>query len=230
AVLPPPVPAPATTAVAAPVAAGPAPATTSTTLADTPAIATDIALPAAALAHDDSDTPEPSPFSNLLQGLSAAADVRGTAAGSAPFAGAPTATPDLASDGFDEAIGARVSWLADQKIGHAHIRITPHEMGQVDVKLQLDGERVHATFTSAHAEVRHALENSLPRLREMLGEQGLQLAHADVGQQSSSQEQKDGGTPATAAVGEDAGGVAGKTDVGVTTRLLHRRGLLDAYA
>lgn len=29
-----------------------------------------------------------------------------------------------------------------------------------------------------------ALENSLPKLREMLGEQGLQLAHADVGQHS----------------------------------------------
>lgn len=170
----------------------------------------------------------PAPPTLVLQGVSAPLDIRSVVA-SHPFTGSPTATPDLSSEGFDDAIGARLSWLADQKIGHAQIRITPHDLGQVDVKLQLDGDRVHATFTSAHADVRHALENSLPRLREMLGEQGLQLAHADVGEQSTPQDQESGGKE-MAGSRDDVPGAPGAADSDVSTRLLHRRGLLDAYA
>ncbi len=90
----------------------------------------------------------------------------------------------LGDDGFDQAIGARLGWLADQKIGHAHIRLSPDDMGPVDVRLQLNGDKVHASFSSPHVDVRQALESSLPRLRELLGEQGFQLAHADVGHQA----------------------------------------------
>lgn len=171
---------------------------------------------------------EQSPANVLLQGLSAAAEVRGTSP-AAPFLGSPTATPDLNSEGFDEAIGARLSWLADQKIGHAHIRITPHDLGPVEVRLQLDGDRVHASFTSAHADVRQALEGSLSRLREMLGEQGLQLAHADVGQQQNPQEGGEAGTgrdPLATTGDRDAG----HDGAGITARTLHQRGLLDTYA
>jgi flagellar hook-length control protein FliK len=194
--------------------------------------AEEVLPPTASIATDkvtsaqlDSDVPAPTSFNAVLHSQSAQ-DLRGPAPTAS--ADAPTPTPDLNSGDFDEAIGTRVSWLAEQKIGHAHIRITPHDLGQVEVKLQLDGERVHASFTSAHADVRQALENSLPRLREMLGEQGLQLAHADVGQQQSPQQQ-----------GEDrptgAGHVTGSSDDGAeraatTHQTLRMRGLLDAYA
>lgn len=67
-----------------------------------------------------------------------------------------------------------MSWLADQKIGHAHIKVTPNEMGPVEVRLHLDGDKVNASFTAANADTRQALEQSLPRLREMLGQNGFQ--------------------------------------------------------
>ena len=101
----------------------------------------------------------------------------------------------LGDDGFDQAIGARLGWLADQKIGHAHIRLSPDDMGPVDVRLQLNGDKVHASFSSPHVDVRQALESSLPRLRELLGEQGFQLAHADVGHQSPGGEGNAPGQP-----------------------------------
>ncbi|TWI02794.1 flagellar hook-length control protein FliK [Luteimonas cucumeris] len=90
-------------------------------------------------------------------------------------------TPDLHSEHFDEAIGTRLTWMAEQKIGHAHIRMTPEQLGPVEIRLRLEGDRVHADFDSAQPEVRQALESSLPKLREMLGQHGFQLAHADVG-------------------------------------------------
>ena len=196
-------------------------------------VAAELTLPmTAAAANDDAsdlnldvDTPAPTTFASLLHNQ-ALQEVRGSTATSNITA--PTPTPDLNAGDFDEAIGARVGWLAEQKIGHAHIRINPDNMGEIDVKLQLDGDRVHASFSSAHADVRHALESSLPRLREMLGEQGLQLSHADVGQQSMSQQQNDKGE---AGSGLAAGSQQDSTDLPTTSsHNLRMRGLLDAYA
>lgn len=176
----------------------------------------------------DTDIPTPTAFSQLLHAQNVQ-EPRGTAAPG--VIDAPTPTPDLNGGDFDEAIGARVGWLAEQKIGHAHIRITPHDLGQIDVKLQLDGERVHATFSSAHADVRHALESSLPRLREMLGEQGLQLAQADVGHQPASQQQGNGNEAGGTATGvAGTGGEPGVDIPAATSQTLRMRGLLDAYA
>lgn len=144
------------------------------------------------------------------------------------FTGSPTATPHLGGDDFDDAVGARVGWLADQKIGHAHIKITPNDLGPIEVRLQLDGDKVHATFTSAHADVRHALESSLPRLRDLLGEQGFQLGNADVGQQQTAQ---DGGRgEGRSGMGGDDGEPALADATLSPSQLIRQRGLVDAYA
>ncbi|WP_313217350.1 flagellar hook-length control protein FliK [Stenotrophomonas sp.] len=174
-------------------------------------------------AGDGADAP-PTP---LLHALNAAAELK-TSAPAAPFTGAPTATPHLGGDDFEDAVSARIGWLADQKIGHAHIRITPDDLGPIDVRLHLDGDKVHASFTSAHADVRHALESSLPRLREMLNEQGFQLGNADVGQQQTAQDGK-AGDGRSGLAGDD--GEPSLADATVSpAQLMRQRGLVDAYA
>lgn len=155
-------------------------------------------------------------------------DLKAALTSNAVFNGEPTPKPVLGDDGFDQAIGARIGWLADQKIGHAHIRLNPEDLGPVDVRLQMNGDKVHASFSSPHVDVRQALESSLPRLRELLGEQGFQLAHADVGQQHSGD-----GNPGSQTAGGGRGG-DGEPSLGDTTmsasQLIRQRGLLDAYA
>lgn len=136
---------------------------------------------------------------------------------------APTA--DLHGGHFDEDIGDAVRWMADQKIGHAHIKVTPNELGTVEIRLRLEGDRVHADFASTQADVRQALESSLPRLREMLGQQGFQLAHADVGHQHAPPSQD--ATPRHEAGGADAADSAIEAPRAVRMTAL---GLLDAYA
>ncbi|HGK7303410.1 TPA: flagellar hook-length control protein FliK [Stenotrophomonas maltophilia] len=157
-------------------------------------------------------------------------DLKAALASTPVFDGEPTPTPTLGDDGFDQAVGARLSWLADQKIGHAHIRLNPEDLGPVDVRLQMNGDKVHASFSSPHLDVRHALESSLPRLRELLGEQGFQLAHADVGHQNSG----DGSPSAQPGGTGDLAGGDGEPSRGDTTvsaaQLMRQRGLLDAYA
>ncbi|RRU66976.1 flagellar hook-length control protein FliK [Stenotrophomonas maltophilia] len=150
-------------------------------------------------------------------------------AGNAIFNGEPTPKPVLGDDGFDQAVGARLGWLADQKIGHAHIRLSPDDMGPVDVRLQLNGDKVHASFSSPHVDVRQALESSLPRLRELLGEQGFQLAHADVGHQAPGGDGNASGQASGGGIACDGEPSPGEASVS-SAQLIRQRGLLDAYA
>lgn len=166
----------------------------------------------------------PTPTGNLLAGVGASNAPLGLARTETVNAmEAPSA--DLHGGHFDEDIGDAVRWMADQKIGHAHIKVTPNELGTVEIRLRLDGDRVHADFSSAQAEVRQALENSLPRLRDMLGQHGFQLAHADVGQQHTPPSQG-GGAP----TGEGGGDSAESAIETPRTVRMTARGLVDAYA
>lgn len=165
----------------------------------------------------------PTPTGNLLAGVGASNAPLGLARTETVNAmEAPSA--DLHGGHFDEDIGDSVRWMADQKIGHAHIKVTPNDLGTVEIRLRLDGDRVHADFSSAQAEVRQALENSLPRLRDMLGQHGFQLAHADVGQQHTPPSQ--GAAPPH---GESSADTEALTETPRTVRMT-ARGLVDAYA
>jgi flagellar hook-length control protein FliK len=139
---------------------------------------------------------------------------------------APSA--DLHGDDFADTIGSRLTWMAEQKIGHAHIRINPAELGPVEIRMRLDGERVHADFSSGHAEVRQALESSLPKLREMLATQGFALGQTDVGHHGQS---RSSGSQQTSS--ESLDGIRSTAEleaVGTTATRVSVRGLLDAYA
>lgn len=139
---------------------------------------------------------------------------------------APSA--DLHGDDFADTIGSRLTWMAEQKIGHAHIRINPAELGPVEIRMRLDGERVHADFSSGHAEVRQALESSLPKLREMLATQGFALGQTDVGHHGQS---RSSGSQQTSSESLDGIRSAAELEaVGTTATRVSVRGLLDAYA
>ena len=176
-----------------------------------------------ALRSDDAET-TPSPTGTLLAGVGAS---------NAPLGLSRTETvnameapgADLHGGHFDEDVADAVRWMADQKIGHAHIKVTPNDLGTVEIRLRLEGDRVHADFSSAQAEVRQALESSLPRLRDMLGQHGFQLAHADVGQQHAPPSQ--GGTAQHGESAADTSDAAAETPC--TVRMT-ARGLVDAYA
>ncbi len=218
-------------------AAQPAPATP-TAIAATPAIlllpagGDAVALPLTAdferLLRNESgaDAEAPQPFA-LNSSTSSTASTLGLARTSVvnPM-DAPSA--DLHGDDFADTIGSRLTWMAEQKIGHAHIRINPAELGPVEIRMRLDGERVHADFSSGHAEVRQALESSLPKLREMLATQGFALGQTDVGNHGQSRSSSSQQTSS-----ESLDGIRSTAELeatGTTATRVSVRGLLDAYA
>jgi flagellar hook-length control protein FliK len=144
----------------------------------------------------------------------------------------PLAMPARPDDGFDDGLGTRIAWMAEQKLGHAEIRLNPEHAGPIEVRIQLDGSQVSASFNSANAEVRQALEASLPRLREMLGQQGMQLGNTDIGQRQAQQQSSQGQTtprgPADHAT--DNAGTSGTALPSSAPVIVRSRGLLDEYA
>ena len=89
--------------------------------------------------------------------------------------------------GWQQAMSERVMWAANQQVQSATIQLDPPELGSLQVKLHIFQDQVSVTFTSPHANVRDAVEQSMPRLREMMAEQGLNLGESSVNDQSSEQ-------------------------------------------
>lgn len=143
-------------------------------------------------------------------------------------------TSDVNTDQFGETIGTQLTYMANEKISHAHIKVSPNDMGTIEVSLKLDGDRVHADFSSPQADVRQALEQSLPKLREMLGQQGFQLAQADVGhrqQQQAHSSGSQGSGERGGQTGREGFGGNSQGDASVPAAVVRvARGLVDAYA
>src|SRR5690606_20322342 len=93
----------------------------------------------------------------------------------------PLAMPANPAAGFDDGFGERIVWMVDQRLGHAEIRLNPEHLGPIDIRVELDGDVVRAGFHSARPEVLEAIEATLPRLRELLGQHGMQLGQSQHG-------------------------------------------------
>lgn len=203
---------------------------TATTAAIAGALHADEASASLPALHDGTrnDTPAPTPFDALLRAPTVtAADVPRPVVPATPT---PVAQPTDPRTGYGDELGSSVVWMADQRISHAEVRVVPDHLGPIDVRLQLDGAQVHATFLSAQPEVRHALEASLPRLRDLLGQHGLQLAQADVGQRQQDPRAARGNQ--VIANGRDANNQGDDALAPLASAMPARvmRGLLDEYA
>jgi len=64
---------------------------------------------------------------------------------------------------------------------------TPPQLGRIEVSLSMNGDQATAVFVSANPSVREALENAVPRLREIMQDAGISLGQTQVGAESSQQ-------------------------------------------
>jgi flagellar hook-length control protein FliK len=140
-----------------------------------------------------------------------------------------TSVRDLA---WGERVGERVIMMAGNQLKSAEIRLTPADMGPLRVQVAIDDGATNVTFHAQHAVTRDVLEQALPRLREMLAENGLTLGDAHVGDDGVQQGSRDAEHEATAslaATGDSADSAADQTSVADGPATLSR-GLLDTFA
>jgi hypothetical protein len=68
----------------------------------------------------------------------------------------------LHAEAWPQQFGEKVVWMAKNDQQTAQININPPQLGPVQITLSLSGDQATAVFASPHAEVRQAIESSLP--------------------------------------------------------------------
>jgi len=171
--------------------------------------------------------------------VTAAGHIPGVQTGAPVQTGAtvlPQLPPIVTSPGesaWSQALGERVLWVAGRDVQQAEIRLNPPQLGPVEIRISMHNDQASVSLVAQHPFTRDALEASIPRLREMLGESNIDLADVDVGQgdtreSSPGQENREGGS------GEGGGNWLAGTEVPdgdhSDTLTRTRSGLVDDFA
>ncbi len=102
---------------------------------------------------------------------------------------AMTVSPDNAQ--WNQQVGERINWMINGQMQRVEIRLDPPELGSLDIRLNIAKDnQASVMFYVSNATAKEAIESAIPRLREMLEQQGLDLANVDVSQQSFQQQQQ----------------------------------------
>jgi len=88
---------------------------------------------------------------------------------------------------FSEELGGQVRVFVNNGLQEARLQLTPADLGKVQITINMEGEHARVVFVAETAVARDLLDQSMPRLREMLQQSGIQLAQGDVSDQAESQ-------------------------------------------
>ncbi|HHF7344138.1 TPA: flagellar hook-length control protein FliK [Legionella feeleii] len=74
----------------------------------------------------------------------------------------------------------QIIWIGQQKIKSATIKLNPQELGPLEVSIKVVKEAATVNITTHSAPVRDLIEQALPRLRDMMAEQGINLSQVNI--------------------------------------------------
>jgi flagellar hook-length control protein FliK len=134
-----------------------------------------------------------------------------------------TISVPVVSGSWPQAVAAQVHWFVNNGVQSATLRLSPEHLGPVEVQIDVHDSQVNVNFSAAHAETRAALEQTVPRLREIFASGGLTLGQANV------QQDPRPGSQSTA-VSPRAAFVHAQTVEPVAVAAAHTLGLVDEYA
>lgn len=97
---------------------------------------------------------------------------------------------DLQSKQAAVMMGERVMMMISQGKQEVQIRLDPAELGSMFIKVQVQQDQVQLNIQTQVGLSKDILEQNMPRLREQLAQQGIQLGEANVQQQSQQQSQQ----------------------------------------
>ena len=88
---------------------------------------------------------------------------------------------------FADAVKDKVMITINQKLQQFDITLDPPEFGNMQVRVNLQGEQASVNFVVQNQLAKDALEQNMHKLREMLSEQGVDVGGANVEQQNQEQ-------------------------------------------
>jgi len=84
---------------------------------------------------------------------------------------------------FANAVKEKVMIMINQKLQQVDIQLDPPELGNVSVRVNLQGEQAAVNFVVQNQQAKDALEQNLAKLKDMLSESGVDVGDANVEQQ-----------------------------------------------
>jgi flagellar hook-length control protein FliK len=152
---------------------------------------------------------------------------------------APNASQDLmvntpvGNNRWNEDLGQKITWMAGHGSQSAELQLNPPDLGPLHVVLNVSGDQATALFTSPHAAVREAVQQALPKLRDMLADNGIMLGNASVsdqGRQGAQSGYSGEGSKPSSSSGRGAVEVSSVQQGPRSISMLQTQGLVDTFA
>jgi flagellar hook-length control protein FliK len=104
--------------------------------------------------------------------------------------------PQQQFEGFDKAVNIhkpegqqqlneKIRWMVNARNTMAEIRLDPPELGSMQVRVNVQGDAASVSFIVQSQQAKDALADTMPKLRDMLSEQGIELGDAQVRKDNS---------------------------------------------
>ncbi|MCF2859388.1 flagellar hook-length control protein FliK [Pseudoalteromonas sp. SMS1] len=85
----------------------------------------------------------------------------------------------------------KVNMMINLNNQEAEIRLDPAELGSMHIRIRSDAEQAQINFVVQNQEAKELLEESMPKLKEMLEEQGIALGESNIQQDSEGNSNSD---------------------------------------
>jgi flagellar hook-length control protein FliK len=142
-------------------------------------------------------------------------------------------TKPLAHPGWGKDLGEQIIWMNNKEISAAEIKLNPVHLGPISIRIDVSQDnQTSILFTAQHAETKEAIEASIPKLREMLLGQQLNLVNANVSQNSNPNNGRPQSQPFYGAPGNHGPNLESIADASETSEpgQAVSKGLLSLYA
>jgi flagellar hook-length control protein FliK len=127
----------------------------------------------------------------------------------------------VGSAAWADEVGTHLTWMTQKGLETGSLRVSPEHLGPVEVQISVQNGGASVWFGAHHPDTRAALEQALPRLREMFASQGMTLTDSGVSRESPRNQSRAASAPIAAISAQ-----AGSEPVAVRVSL----GLVDTYA
>ncbi len=146
-----------------------------------------------------------------------------------------TINTPVTQDKWGDEFNQKITWLATSKEQSAELHLNPPQLGPMDVVLKVSGDQATALFTSPHAAVRDAIEQALPKLREMMADNGIMLGNATVSDQAARNGQDGSGSDSRSPAPRSGSGGIAETGASASptvrvSPISRHNGIVDTFA
>ncbi len=113
-------------------------------------------------------------------------------------------SPQTPSTEWGNALGERISFLINNRLNSAEIRIDPPHLGKLDIQIQVKEDTALVVINTQHAQTKELIDSASIRLREFLQEAGYNSVDVNVSHHDQSMGDEDFAANDQSSQGEDS--------------------------